>query len=486
MKRGLWAMVLLFSAISVRPAAARLWSVNDYGAAGDGKTMNTEAFAKAIAACAADGGGVVSVPAGTYLTGPIELKSNVDLDVQGGATILFSRKYDDYPLIVTSFEGRRTVECTSPLWAEKAHDVSVTGDGVIDGQGEVWRPTKRSKMTPAQWKAQLDVGGYVSPDGENWFPSETAMEGRGALTRLRARGSVNVSDYSPYRQILRPPLVTLSDCDHILLEGVTFRNSPGWNIHLLLSDDITVRNLTVYNEIFAQNGDGIDIDSCRRVLITDSKVDAGDDVICLKSGRDEEGRKLNRPTEDVTVRNCQLGHGHGGIAIGSEMSGGVRNLTVEHCTITGTDTGLRFKSVRGRGGVVENIHISDVQMADMQQSAIQFDMYYMMKFAGDKSLPVNDGTPQFRNFVIQNLTCKGAKAAILLRGLPEMPIENVTIENADLTATAAGSMLNGKDLTFRNVHIEAKSPALVSVKNVANLVLDNSTGFASASASVAP
>ena len=482
-----FAIALILLAVSIQSALARVWSVSDYGAVGDGKAMNSDAFAKTIGACAADGGGIVSVPPGTYLTGPIEMKSNIDLDVQPGATILFSRSFADYPLMVTSFEGRQTVECTSPLWGENLHDISVTGAGVFDGQGEVWRPTKRSKMSSAQWQAQISLGGVVSADGENWFPSKMAMEGRGDLATLRVRGGApKIEDYAPYRELLRPPLVTFSNCTHILLEGVTFRNSPGWNIHLLLSDDITVRHLTVFNEIFAQNGDGIDIDSCRRVLITDSKIDAGDDVICLKSGRDEEGRKLNRPTEDVTVRNCLIGHGHGGIAIGSEMSGGVRNLTVEDCVVNGTDTGLRFKSVRGRGGVVENIKISNVHMSDIQQAAIQFDMFYMVKNAADKAQPVGDGTPRFRNFVIQNVDCKGAKTAIQIRGLPEMPIENITIENANIAASAAGALIDGKDLTFRNVHIEAQSPELVSVKRVSNLVLDHAEGFAAPSAAIVP
>ncbi|HUB26457.1 MAG TPA: glycoside hydrolase family 28 protein [Tepidisphaeraceae bacterium] len=467
------------AALCVQTAAAKSFVVTDYGAVGDGTTMNTDAFAKTIDACAADGGGVVEVPPGTYLTGPIELKSNIDLDVQAGATILYSRQFDDYPLRVTSFEGRTTVECTSPLWGDNLHDVSITGAGVFDGQGEVWRPTKRSKMTDAQWRQQIAIGGVVDESGENWYPSQEAMTGGMALARLRARPTPpNVADYVPYRDLLRPPLVTLSNCKHVLLEGVTFRNSPGWNIHLLLSDDIVVWHLTVFNEIFAQNGDGIDIDSCRQVLIANSNVCAGDDDICLKSGRDAEGRALNRPTEDVMVHDCQIGHGHGGIAIGSEMSGGVRNLTVENCVFDGTDTPLRFKSVRGRGGVVEDIHISDVKMSNITQAAIQFDMFYMSKHAPDAPQPVTDATPIFRNITIRNATCSSAQTAILLRGLPEMPIQNVTLENVDLTADKAGSLMDGKDLTFRNVHIHANSDEQVSVKRVENLVLDNCDGIA--------
>jgi polygalacturonase len=471
-------VVIALLSLAARMAAAKSYDVTEYGAVGDGKTMNTGEFKSAIEACAADGGGVVEVPPGTFLTGPIELKSNIDLDVQAGATILYSRHFDDYPLRVTSFEGRTTVECTSPLWGENLHDVSVTGAGVIDGQGEVWRPTKRSKMNDAQWQQQLAIGGVVDRSGENWFPSQAAMTGGMALSRLRARATApNVADYVPYRDLLRPPLVTLSNCKHILLEGVTIRNSPGWNIHLLLSDDIVVWHLTVFNEIFAQNGDGIDIDSCRHVVIANSKLDAGDDVVCLKSGRDAEGRALNRPTEDVFVHDCQIGHGHGGIAIGSEMSGGVRNLVVEHCVFDGTDTPLRFKSVRGRGGVVENIQIDDVQMSNITQAAIQFDLFYMMKHAPDAPQPVTDATPIFRNFTIKNASCTSADTAILLRGLPEMPIQNITFENVNLTADKAGLLMDGKDLMFKNVHVHAKSGGLVSVKRVENLDLEDSSGF---------
>ena len=200
------------------------------------------------------------------------------------------------------------------------------------------------------------------------------------LGKLRLSGNPpTIESYQPYRDLLRPVMVLLSDCHNVLLEGPTFRNSGSWNVHVLYCDDLTVHNVTIFNPYYAQNGDGIDIDSCRNVAVTDSTIDAGDDVICLKSGKDAEGRKAARPTENVTITGCTLGHGHGGIAIGSEMSGGVRNVTVSHCVLRGTDDALRFKSVRGRGGVVENINISDIQMSDIKNACISFDLFYQLK-----------------------------------------------------------------------------------------------------------
>lgn len=457
-------------------AAANHFSIGDFGAVGDGKTTNTQAFARAIAACAEKGGGQVEVPAGTYLTGPIVLKSNIDLHVDAGAIVLFSKNFKDYPLVFAGYEGRDTVMCQSPISGDNLHDVTISGEGAFDGQGQAWRPAKRAKFSADLWDKLVHSGGVVDASGNTWWPSAAAMNGGAALMRLRSSGQpLRISDYEPYHDLLRPSLLLLSNCKHVTLTGATFRNSPNWNLHLLLSDDLTVRGITLFNPAYAQNGDGIDFDSCRNVLMTGCNVNAGDDDICLKSGRDAEGRKLNRPTENVTITHCTIGTGHGGIAIGSEMSGGVRNVTVSDCTMNGTEGGLRFKTTRGRGGVVENINISNIRMSNIIKEAIGFNMYYMIKGAKEQLKPVDETTPQFRNFHISDIQCSGAQFAIQMHGLPEMPITDITLSDANLTAQEGGSIIDGKNITLRNVHVNAGSP--VTLKNVQGLKMEDCSGI---------
>lgn len=393
------------------PAGERVYSITDFGAQGDGKTSNTDAFKKAIDACTAAGGGRVVVPAGTFLTGPIELKSHVDLHVDDGAVILFSRNLNDYPLVPSNWEGRETIMCQSPIYGHDLHDVSITGGGAIDAQGDAWRPVKQGKLTPEQWSALVKSGGYVDESSHTWYPSRTWLTGQGELKRLReSKEPPRPQDYEKVRELLRPSLLLLANCRGVVLDGPTFRNSPSWNLHLLLCDNVALRNLTVYNPAYAQNGDGMDLDACRNVLVADCNIEAGDDGICLKSGRDEQGRRRGRATENVTITRCTVGHAHGGVVIGSEMSGGVRNISVSDCQFHGTDTGLRFKSARGHGGTVENVNVHNILMSDIVKAAITFNMYYMTKSPGEErgegpvepaAEPVSEETPVFQ---IQNAT----------------------------------------------------------------------------------
>jgi polygalacturonase len=449
-------------------AADKIYNLKDFGGQGDGTTMNSEAFAKAMAACAATGG-QVDVPAGTYLTGPIELKSGVDLHVEKGATILFSRNKDDFPLVMGSYSGQPRYMCQSPIWSDGAHDIAITGEGVVDGNGDAWRPLKRNKVTQEYWDKVVASGGVVTGAGNNatWYPSEAWVKLGVGLDRAQDQKGTDLEVMKQHRDLLRPCMVELRNSKGIRLEGVTFRNSPNWNLHPLLSDDITVKGVTVFNPAYAQNGDGIDVDSCRNVTIEDSKFDVGDDAICIKCGKDAPGRKQGRPTEHVTVKNCWIGNGHGGITIGSEMSGGVKDLKVSGITLDGTDAGLRFKSTRGRGGVVEDIDIRDVTMKNIRQNAIEFNMYYGVK--GEmKTAAVDEGTPVFRNFVISGVKCESAANAFMIKGLPEMPIENISISDSDITAKAAGEISYGKGITLKNVKVNA--PGEVKMTAVEGLV----------------
>jgi polygalacturonase len=428
----------------------------------------------------------VLFPAGTYLTGPIRLQSNVELHLDREATVLFSRDYSDYPLVMTSWEGEETVRCCSPLWGANLHNVAITGQGTFDGQGEAWRPVKKFKMSEQQWAELLASGGTVDEEHGIWWPSRAAMEGEATVRRLRERGGpAKIEDYEPVRDFLRPNLVKLTECRGVVLDGPTFRNSPAWNVHLLMCENVTVRNVTIFNPWFAQNGDGIDIESCRNVLMSDSLLDVGDDGICLKSGKDEQGRQRGRPVENVTIRNCTVLHAHGGVTIGSEMSGGVRNIHVSNCIFEGTDIGLRFKTTRGRGGIVENIEISNIEMKDIPGAAISLDMYYEGKAWDETDTevkavapePVDEGTPQFRQMHIRNVNCQGAQRAIEMRGLPEMPIEGITLEQIRITAKEGVYLAEAKDITLRGVQVQADKIPVLNCHNVTNLTMERVDGL---------
>jgi DNA sulfur modification protein DndE len=475
------------------PHRQRAYTITDFAAQGDGKTSNTDAFKKAIDACAAAGGGRVVVPAGTFLTGPVELKSHVDLHLDDGAVVLFSRNLNDYPLVPSNWEGRDTIMCQSPIHGHDLQDVSITGGGTIDAQGDAWRPVKQAKLNPEQWTALVKSGGYVDESTHTWYPSRAVVEGQGELKRLRAsKEPPRVQDYEKLRELLRPSLLLLSNCRGVVLDGPTFRNSPSWNLHLLLCDNVALRNLTVFNPAYAQNGDGMDLDACRNVVVADCKVDAGDDGICLKSGRDEEGRRRGRPTENVTITRCTVGHAHGGVVIGSEMSGGIRNITISDCAFHGTDTGLRFKSARGRGGTVENVNVSNIVMSDIASYAITFNMYYMAKSprpepgeagAGRGSAaepaaePVSEKTPVFRQFHITNVVCESAGRAVEIRGLPEMPIEDIVLENVRIAADQGAAIVDAKDVTLRDVTVRSRALPVFKIQNATGLTMDHVAGL---------
>ncbi len=449
-------------------------SITDFGAVGDGIVLNTGAFRKAIEAVSSKGGGTVVIPRGMWLTGPIILKSNIRLHADEGALILFSPDKSLYPLIETSFEGYNTVRCLSPIYGRDLENIAFTGGGVWDGSGDAWRPVKRDKLPPPQWKETVKSGGVVSEDGNTWYPSEAYMQAQ-EMSEMNVpvfRG--RIEEYESIRDFLRPVMVSLVGCRKIMIDGPVFQNSPAWCLHPLMCEDMTVRNITVKNPWYSQNGDGIDIESCRNVLLYDSNFDVGDDAICIKSGKNKDGRERGIPTENLVIRNCIVYHGHGGVTIGSEMSGGVRNVSAAGCTFMGTDVGIRFKSNRGRGGVVENIWFSDILMTDIPTQAVSFNLYYgglsvsEQLARGDSTVtsegdipPVTEETPHFRNISMKNIICRGAQQALYLQGLPELNLENVTMENIDMSAENGLTCIDSKNITFKNLRLDVENkPAL--------------------------
>lgn len=477
------AIFCTHSRAQVRPAIKATsfkkdsFNIIKYGAKADGVTLNTKAINDAIDACNKKGGGVVVIPKGFWMSGPIVLKSNVNLHLQRNAMLQFTADKSQYPLVVTNWEGLPAVRNASPISATNATNIAITGFGVIDGNGGVWRAVKKDKLTESQWKRLVASGGVLREDNKMWFPSEEFARGEKTKRAGVLYDGKTANDYKDIKDFLRPNLLVITTSDRILLEGVTFQNSPAWCLHPLMSTNLTVRNISVKNPWFAQNGDGLDIESCRYVLVENSVFDVGDDGLCIKSGRDEEGRKRAMPTQDVIIRNCTVYNSHGGFVIGSEMSGGARNIFVDDCTFVGSDIGLRFKTTRGRGGVVENIYINNINMKNIPGEAILFDMYYMAKdpivLAGEtretpkvELLPVTEATPQFKNIFIKNVVCDGAEKALFVRGLPEMNINNINIENFTATADHGIEISEAKNINLKNVNITAKKAGpLVSILN---------------------
>ncbi|MFT3827923.1 MAG: glycoside hydrolase family 28 protein [Chitinophagaceae bacterium] len=450
------------------------FSIQKYGAVADGLTLNTTSINKAIAECNKKGGGVVLVPGGIWLTGPVEMKSNVNLHVQRDAILLFTTDFDQYPLVEGIYEGKRSARNQSPIWGTNLENIAITGSGVIDGNGDVWRMVTKDRFSEGQWKAKVASGGLVSADGKTWFPSAKTKLAFEQKRTAAMEGGQTLKDFEDIKDFLRPNLVVFNSCKKVLLEGVTFQNSPAWCLHPVLCEDLTIRNVFAKNPDYAQNGDGVDVESCKNVLIEGSTFDVGDDGICIKSGKDEEGRKRGKPTENVIIRNNIVYKAHGGFVIGSEMSGGARNIYVYDCSFIGTDIGLRFKTARGRGGVVENIYIKNIRMKDIVHDAIFFDMYYFMKppAANEKvEVPVvNEATPQFRNFYINNVVCHGAERGIFIRGLPEMSVKSIFLDNIVVKAKKGAEIIEANGIHLNNVQLYSdKKKPVVYVENGYNL-----------------
>lgn len=458
-------------------------SILDFGAQSGGQELCTKAFESAIESLSKKGGGKVIVPAGTWLTGPITLRSNIEIYTEKGALVVFSTDKSLYPLVETNFEGFNTFRCISPINGRNLENIALTGHGIWDGSGDAWRAVKKEKLTEKQWKELVASGGIVGSNGKTWYPSQQFIDGEKIAEMNVPRDLKTKVEFEKIKDFLRPVMVSIISCKKVLIDGPTFQNSPAWNIHPLMCEDFILRNTTVRNPWYSQNGDGIDIESCKNSLIHDSNFDVGDDAICIKSGKDKEGRDRNMPSENLIVKNCIVFHGHGGVTVGSEMSGGVKNLHVSNCTFIGTDVGLRFKSNRGRGGVVENIYISNIEMMNIPTQAISFNLYYSGRSASEdmeageegqtpKLLPVTEETPQFKNIFIQDVTCKGAYLGIFLQGLPEMNLENVELTNIRMEADYGMICADAKNIRVKNLILTTSKSPVIDLNNSVDVTVD--------------
>lgn len=427
--------------------------ITSFGAVGDGHTLNTAFIQKAIDTCAARGGGMVVVPPGLWLTGPIALKSRINLHLDQGAVLLFSPDHSLYPIMRTSAESH-SYFVMSPVYGYKLHDIAITGPGIVNGSGRSWRPVKKEKMTPSQWNELVHSGGVVSDDGQMWWPTKEAMNGEAYLKSLKkSRHELRAEDYLPARDFMRPYMISLVSCHNVLIDGTTFMNSPKFALYPKYSHDLVIRNVKINNEWWAQNGDGIDIANCRNVAIYKCTVNAGDDGICMKSSRPSSDKSDSACLANVIIADCIVYHGHGGFVIGSNTDGGMKNIYVHNCDFIHSDIGIRVKSRRDRGGLVHDIYISGIYMAHIAGPAISFDTYYEQKTKSTGSHPVTATTPRFRDFHMDHIYCQGAASAITLTGLPEMPLGHLYFSDVNITANKGYSAVDTTAISFKQVTI---------------------------------
>lgn len=401
-------------------------SIADFGGVGDGVALNTEAFRKAISALTKKGGGRLVVPQGVWLTGPIVLKDNIDLHIERNAIVLFS---PDKSLFVDA-EGKSS-RCDPGIKASKRKNIAITGEGIIDGNGAQWRPVKRSKVSDTEWKRFAAIGGVERQNGALWYPWDVKA------------GYKNIADTPENQEKSRQDLIRLTDCENILIEGVTVQNSPRFHVHPCNSKNIIIDGITVRCPWNAQNGDAIDLSDCHQALIVNSIVDAGDDGICMKSGKAKATALVNG-CEDILIEDNTVFHAHGGFVIGSEDITGMKRIVVRRCRFSGTDTGLRFKSGIGRGGKTEDIHISDIVMNDITDEAIVFQCDYVDRPAGSEGKKAktsgSEFVPEFTDIHISNVVCRGAKTAIKAKGIEGMNcINDIEIANSTIVYTSKGA-----------------------------------------------
>lgn len=448
--------------------------ITDYNAIPGLNNINTKAINDCIEQAYKAGGGIVIVPDGLWLSGPITLKSGIELNLSKNAYLKFIKSKEEFPLIIADYEGQPRIRATSPINAYMASNIAITGHGIIDGSGDLWRPVKENKLTTGEWKRLIEDNNPVMTTHEGGIhcPSQTYYDGC-----YKGEPDVNLSNAleiaSEHYDFYRPVMVSLVHCDKVLIDGVTFMNSPAWNIHPLFCTNFTLRNATVRNNDYAQNGDGIDLESCTNCHIYNSIFDVGDDGICLKSGKNKLAREIKVPTSNVNIHDCTVYHAHGGIVIGSEMSRGINNVSATNLTFIGTDIGIRFKSAIGRGGVVEDILIKNIKMIDIIHEAVIFTMgYQLYTIEHEKEDKVNTtdplDIPTFKNIVMDNIFCTKAKTALKIDGINPESINNITLKNASIKAKKGYSIERASNIKFKNVNLidEGNNITVIKTKTI--------------------
>jgi polygalacturonase len=410
----------------------RAFPITNYGAVADGATPCTAAIARAITACAAAGGGRVTVPAGTFLTGAVHLRSGINLEVAAGATLKFIQDPQAYlPAVFTRFEGVELMNYSPFVYAFEQQNIAITGRGTLDGQADAdhWWP----------WAG----GGRA-----RGLPTQAADRPR--LVDLAARGVPVIERMFGGGPYMRPNFIQPYQCRNVLVEGITIVNSPMWEIHPVLCRNVTVRDVSISSH--RPNNDGCNPESSRDVLIERCTFDTGDDCIAIKSGRNEDGRRVNVPSENIVVRDCTMKDGHGGVVIGSEVSGGVRNVFAERCRMDSPrlDRVLRFKTNSVRGGTIEHVYMRDITVGEVAEAVVTADFFYEEGDAG--AFP-----PVLRDVEVRRVTSRKSRYALRLRGYAHDPITNVRVTDCTFDGVAEPDVLEGvKDLTLTNVRINGQ------------------------------
>jgi polygalacturonase len=436
--------------------ASPVFNVVDYGAKNDGSASSTAAIRKAIEACAAAGGGAVYFPAGTYRTGAIQMVSNLTLDIEAGATVRFeagpSYYPAEYPLVKSRYEGVEAITPAPLIGGENLQNVTITGRGTLTTDNAEWLKATNNPAGRAMWQS--------------------------ILQRLEKGETIPEADYRKASPFQRPSFIRPMNSRNIVIEGIHIVGSSMWTIHILYCENVVIRNVTV--ETYpGVNTDGVDIDSSREVRISDSFFSTGDDAICLKSGKDADGRRVNRLTENVAITNTTVQHGHGAVVLGSETAGGIRNVVASNIVSQHTDKGVRIKSTRGRGGVVENIRFDNWIIEDPAGPAIEVTNYYTRA----PEEPASARTPVFRNFAISRMTINRAPVAVSIEGLPEMPVSGLRLMDIVASSKAGLRAFNTVGLEVSNVQIDPSDGPAFLVRNSSQLLME---GVERRTASAAP
>ena len=420
------------------------YNVLKYGAKNDSSALCTKAIAAAINAASKKGGGTVYFPAGKYLTGPIHFKSNITIFMDAGAELHFSDNFDHYlPFVESRYEGVDVMSFSPLFYAYKVENIAIRGRGLINGHGRKWWDFVegyKEGQPRSKWQYTFD-----SLNKNILLPDDPRQMKRG---------------------FLRPPFIQPMYSKNILIEGITITNSPFWTINPEFCENVTVHAVTINNPR-SPNTDGINPESCRYVHISNCHISVGDDCITIKSGKDIPGRTKAVPAENYTITNCTMLSGHGGVVIGSEMSGGVKKITISNCVFDGTDRGIRIKTARGRGGVVEDIRVSNIIMKNIKEQAIVLDMQY----AKTNPEPVSERTPQFRNIHLSNITAQ-TNQAIFINGLAEMPVEDVTFSDIQFDSQTGAMIRQARNIEFHNVSINTKKGSSLTGENIDGLTID--------------
>lgn len=379
-----------------------------------------------------NGGGTIVIPKGIWASAPIRLLSDVSIRIESQGLLKFIKSKEDYPLIITNYEGQPCIRTVSPITAENAVNVAITGMGMVDGSGDEWRPVKKFKVTDKQWEQLLKKSDNVFETKETqiWMPTKSSLLGN--EKNIQSDKDEALEEARDYYDFYRPVMVSLRHCTNVLLSGVTFMNSPAWNIHPFFCENVTIDNIKVRNPYYAQNGDGIDVESCTNVHIHHSVFETGDDAICIKAGKNAIARTIDGPCSNIYIHDCVVNEGHGGFVIGSEMSRGVKDILVENCTFIGTDVGVRIKSALGRGGVVENITIRNIDMVNIKGEAVILTMGYVLNLLNRNETIAMDNeedVPYFRNIDMDGIVCTYCKEFAKIEPLNGRPdtIKDVVI-----------------------------------------------------------